>query len=67
MEILFIIYILSIFLWIIDIPYWIINMNMTFEYYGPGPHWGTVRKKMSPGKVCKSCVLLLVLRSIYTV
>ena len=51
MEILFIIYILSIFLWIIDIPYWIINMNMTFEYYGPGPHWGTVRKKMSPGKV----------------
>jgi len=24
-------------------------------YYGPGPHWGTVRKKMSPGKVCKSC------------
>lgn len=32
------------------------------EYYGPGPHWGTVRKKMSPGKVCKSCVL----RSIYT-
>jgi len=34
-----------------------------FIYYGPGPHWGTVRKKMSPGKVCKSCVL----RSIYTV
>ena len=30
-------------------------------YYGPGPHWGTVRNKMSPGKVCKSCVL----RSIY--
>ena len=39
--------------------------------HGPRPHWGTVRKKMSPGKVCKSCVLLLVLvlvlRSIYTV
>ena len=30
-----------------------------FYYYGPGPHWGTVRKKMSPGKICKSwsCVL----------
>ena len=34
-------------------------------YYGPGPHWGTVRKKMSPGKVCKSCVLRSM--SIYTV
>jgi len=32
--------------------------------YGPGPHWVHPRTVSCPGKVCKSCVL--VLRSIYT-
>jgi len=35
-----------------------INYITMYYYYGPGPHWGTVRKRMSPGRVlCKSCVL----------
>ena len=36
-----------------------------YIYYGPEPHWGTVRKKMAPDKVYLSQVYYRIYKYIY--